>query len=111
MAIETIITSLIASLISVVGPLITTFKIYKNKINLQSYVFIQKITLIFQFLLTALTISAISYQLFVKRTVLYQSNAAVDLAAYSLGLLFTIFNLVYFQNFIIDVNYNSAKTI
>lgn len=102
MGLELMLNSLLLGFLAVISPLITTFKISKNKLSPKTYVSLQKYTLIFQFLFTALTVSAISYQLFVKRKINYESNTIFDLSFYSFGLIFTIYNLVYFQTFITD---------
>lgn len=102
MGIEVILSSLVYGMTVLLGPFIMTLRVYKDNFNKNKYIIIQRINLIIQLLLIILAIASISYQLFVKRKIYYESTTIIDLFSYLFALLFVIINIIYFRYLIVD---------
>lgn len=116
MFIEALFTSIMMSLVTILGPLTQTIKIYKKSLAENSYIITQRVLLAFQFLFAALCIASLSYQLVVKKKTTYENSMVLNLITYSITLLFTIFNLIYFKYFVLDyelsrLNINTTSTL
>lgn len=102
MALEVIISSIIYALSVFFGPLILTLRVYKDYFNKNTYAITQRVNLILQLIFVILAIGSISYQLFVKKKIYYESVTYIDLISYIFALLFVIINIIYFKYVIID---------